>query len=104
MKTITLEPWLTFKEALQSLLDGKCIGIRPEGNANFIIKYKPIWMNEFSLDYGLCWNRSVKENGIGNEMIRTNQYLENWQLVVIDHNDLPDNIKQRFILEDISRL
>jgi len=51
----------------------------------------------------LCWNRSVKE-GKGNEGIRTDQYVETWQPVVIDANDLPDNIKQLFILENITSL
>lgn len=103
MKTITLELEMNFTDAVQYLLDGKCIGIKPKGNSNFIVKYKPHWMNQTSPDYLLCWNRSVKE-GKGNEGIRTDQYIETWQPVVIDANDLPDNIKQLFILENISGL
>ena len=103
MKTITLENELSFTDAVQHLLDGKCVGIRPKGNSNFVVKYKPHWMNQSSPDYLLCWNRSVKE-GKGNEGIRTDQYTSVWQPVVIDANDLPENIKQSFILHDISSL
>ena len=103
MKTITLEPTMTFADALQCLIDGKCIGIRPKGNSNFIVKYHPRWMIQTSTDFVLCWNHSVKD-GIGDHSIRTDQYLGTWQLVIIDSNDLSENIKQRFILEDISKL
>lgn len=84
-------------------MDGKCIGIRPKGNSNFIVKYKPHWMSRTSPNYSLCWSRSVKE-GNGNEGIRSDQYLGRWQPVVLDTNDLSDNIKQLFVLKDITSL
>lgn len=101
MKTITLEIEMNFTDAVKYLLDGKCIGIKPQDNSNFIVKYKPHWMNQESSDYNLCWNRTVKD-GKGSEGIRTDQYIGVWHPVVIDANDLPDNIKQLFILENIS--
>ena len=103
MKVITLNTPMSFTEAVQFLLSGKCIGIRPEGNNNFIVAYTPIWMNKDSVDYQLCWSRSVKD-GIGNTSIRATQYLGKWFPVVIDSNDLPDEIKQLFVLQDISSL
>jgi hypothetical protein len=103
MKTITLDVEMNFTDAVQYLLDGKCIGIRPKGNSNFVVKYKPDWMNQISEEYLLCWNRTVKD-GKGNESIRTNQYLKLWSPVVIDTNYLPDNINKLFILENISEL
>ena len=103
MKVITLDIEMSFTEAFKYLSEGKCIGIRPEGNNNFIVTYQPIWMNEDSSDYQLCWSRSVKD-GIGNTSIRATQYLGKWFPVVIDSNDLPDEIKQLFVLQDISSL
>lgn len=103
MKTITLEEEMNFTDAVQCLLDGKCIGIRPKYNTDFLVKYKPNWMNQTSPDYLLCWNRTVKE-GQGTEGIRTDQYLGAWKLVIINSNDLPENIKQLFLLDDISSL
>ena len=94
---------MPFTEALQHLVDGKCIGIKPKGNNNYVVKYKPHWMNQDSTEHMLCWNRSVKE-GKGETSIRTNQYLNEWFLVVIDCNDLPENIKQSFVLENITGL
>lgn len=92
MKTITLELEMNFTEAIQYLLDGKCIGIKPKGNSSFLVKYKP----NSSFNYFLCWSRSVRD-GKGNEAVRSDQYLETWQPVVIDTNDLPDDIKQLFL-------
>ena len=103
MKTIALELEMNFTDAVRYLLDGKCIGIKPKGNSNFIVNYKPHWMNQASHDYLLCWSRSVRK-GKGDEGIRTDQYIGTWQPVVIDTNDLPDNIKQLFILENITSL
>ena len=102
MKTITLENELNFTDALQSLLDGKCIGIRPKGNANYIIKFQPNWM-EKSKDYCIGWHRSFKD-GKCNQEIRVEQYLDVWFLVVIDCNSLPDNFKNYFILENVTGL
>lgn len=104
MQVITLDIEMAFTEALQYLLDGKCIGIRPHGNANYIVKYKPHWMNNESPDYGLCWSRSLTPDGQASNFIKSDQYLGKWSPVVIDSNDLPDEIKQLFILQDISSL
>lgn len=104
MKVITLDIEMSFTEALQYLLDGKCIGIRPDGNASYIVKYKPHWMNQESSDYELCWSRSLTKDGQASNHIKASQYLGKWFPVVIDSNDLPDEIKQLFILQDISSL
>ena len=101
--TITLETEMSFLEALQNLEEGKCIGIKPKGNSNFLVKYKPHWMNQDSPDNMLCWDRSVKE-GKGTENVRTNQYLGKWFLVVINTNLLPDKIRLQFVLENITGL
>ena len=103
MKTIILETEMNFIDAVQYLLEGKCIGISPKGNSDFLVKYKPHWMNQKSKDYLLCWNRSVVK-GEGNEGVRTNQYAGVWRPVIVDSNDLPENIKQLFLLQDISGL
>lgn len=90
MRTITLETKMTFAEALQYLMDGKCIGIKPQTNSNFLVRYHPKWMNQESPDYILKWNRSEKDEGI-----RTNQYLEEWYAVIIDHRELKDETKEK---------
>lgn len=100
MKTITLENELSFTDAVQQLLDGKCIGIKPKGSINFIVKYKSNCISRSSPHYLLCWNRSVKE-GKGDQMIRIDQYMDTWFLVVINTNDLPENIKESFIFQNI---
>lgn len=84
LRTITLDTPLTFQEALQHMLDGKCLGIRPEKNTNFVEMYKPHWMSTQSPDFMLRWHRS--ENDMS---IRTNQFLERWFPVIIDHRNLP---------------
>ena len=38
--TITLDTPMSFQEALQHLNDGKCVGIRPNNNTNFLVPYK----------------------------------------------------------------
>ena len=83
MKTIVLDTEMSFNEALNYLMDGKCVGIKPTTNSNYIERYKPTWMNEKSQDYMLRWNG--KDNGNG---IRTNQYLESWYPVIVDHREL----------------
>ncbi len=77
-KTITFKEQLSFDAALQALLEGKCIGIRPDGgnNSDYVVLYRPKWQMS---DYQLCWS---KQNGGG---IRTNQFRGTWCLVVIDH-------------------
>lgn len=101
--TITLDTAMNYTDALQYLIDGKCIGIKPQNNLGFIVKYKPIWMKKTSPDYQICWSRSFKD-GQANEGIRAEQYLGDWFPVVIDTNTLPENIKQSFILENITGL
>lgn len=83
LKTITLDTSLTFQEALQHLMDGKCLGIRPGNNTGFIELHKPHWMNQSSPDSFLRWHGNSGDAGI-----RTNQYLEPWHPVIIDHRTL----------------
>ncbi len=83
MKTITLNQKMSFNEALQYLLDGKCVGIRPMTNSNYIELFKPGWMNPDSPDYFLRWNDSID-----NSDIRSNQFLEEWYPVVVDHRTI----------------
>jgi len=82
MRTITLSEKYSFKDALQKMLDGECLGIKPEDNTGYIKLFKPVWMNDESVDYGLCWN------GGEDMMIRTNQFLGVFQLVVADNREL----------------
>lgn len=77
MKVIDLDEMMSFEKALKNLLEGKCLGIKPKGNSNYIVLYAPEWMNS---DYFLCWN-----NTEGDTNIRSNQYLEEWSLVIINH-------------------
>jgi hypothetical protein len=91
MRTITLKTKMTFLEALDCLMSGVCIGIKPSTNTGFIVRYKPKWMNQKSPDYCLCWN-STQNKEIIDDSIRTNQYLEDWYLVVIDHRELPEDL------------
>jgi len=83
MKITTLEKKLTFRMALQKLLDGKCIGIRPDGNLKYVVLFKPYWINKYSPDYMLMWNDTNEDS-----KITTNQFLGIWQLVIIDHKTL----------------
>ena len=90
MRTIALEQELSFQDALQAMLDGKCLGIRPDAGANtgFVEMYKPHWMNEKSPDFMLRWARSERDADI-----RTNQYLGTWKLVIADHRELTPNVE-----------
>lgn len=85
IRTITLSQEMPFTEALQAMLDGKCLGIRPAKNTNYIEMFKPHWMraeNEFMLR----WNGSKDGESAS---IRTNQYLEDkWYPVVVNHRTL----------------
>jgi len=83
---------MTFTEALEYLMQGKCVGIKPSTNSNFIVRYKPKWMNAESPDYMLCWNRSEHKDGRADCSIRTNQYLEEWYPVIIDHRELSEDV------------
>ena len=86
MRTITLDTEMSFISALTYLMEGKCIGIRPGSNSGYVIRYKPDWMNQESEDYMLKWNGT--RNG---DLIRTNQYLESWYPVIVDHREIDTN-------------
>jgi hypothetical protein len=83
LRTITLATPLTFAEALQQLLDGKCLGIRPGANTRYVEMFKPGWMNPNSPDFMLRWHGSDDDASI-----RSNQYLETWFPVIVDHRAL----------------
>lgn len=83
MKTITLEIEMNFNDALQYLLDGKCVGIQPSNNTNYVELFMPKWMNEKSRDWMLRWHDSEDDQGI-----RSDQYLEEWYPVIVDHREL----------------
>lgn len=82
-KTITLCEPMPFHEALSKLINGECLGIRPVTNTSYIVKHKPNWMSPTSADFCLAWNSS---NEIAE--IRSNQYMGEWFLVIIDHREL----------------
>jgi hypothetical protein len=93
LKTITLPGEHSFQEALSQLLAGTCLGIKPGKNTSYITLYKPTWMNENSPNWLLKWagdNNSAE--------IRSNQYLEPWSLVVLDHRQLPELISKATVL------
>ena len=84
LKTITLPQEYSFHEALNQLLAGTCLGMRPGKNLNYVELFKPAWVNERGPGSLLRWNGSD-----GTADIRTDQYMESWQLVVLDHRQLP---------------
>jgi hypothetical protein len=81
LKTITLEMPLSFHEALQYLLEGKCLGIRPESNTNYVELFKPGWMSPASPDWMLRWSGSENDSDI-----QSNQYSEKWYPVIVDNH------------------
>jgi hypothetical protein len=83
-RTITLPQEMSFAEGLQAMLDGKCLGIRPGRNTNYIEFYTPAWMRS-TTEFMLRWNGSNNTNSAD---IRSNQYLETWYPVVIGHRTL----------------
>ena len=84
-KTKTLKQKLTFDEALKELLTGFYVGIRPQENFDYVVLYKPTWMNKASPDFMLRWApRCKEEENSPNIEIRTNQFLGDWYLVVAD--------------------
>lgn len=101
MKTITLETELNFIDALKYLVDGKCIGIKPGNNCSFLVKYNPTNKSKDLITYYLCWEKTVEDNKCNFE-IRTDQFLGIWHPVVIDTNDLPEHIKQSFVLKNLN--
>ena len=92
-KTITLEEELPFNVALQALKDGKCVGIHPGKNFNYVVAYLPHWMNAESKDFLLSWHDRNGNNDLEDGGLRASQMLEdNWKLVVIDQRQF---IEQR---------
>jgi len=84
LKTITLDTPLSFQEALEHIIAGKCLGIRPGSNTGYLELHKPSYMNSACPDSFLRWNGESGDAGI-----RTSQYLESWYPVIIDHRTLP---------------
>lgn len=81
--TVTLNQELSFQEALQNLLDGRCIGIRPGDNTSYLELYKPTWMRAAD-DYMLRWHGTKSDLSV-----RTSQFsTPTWKLVIIDHRKL----------------
>ncbi len=83
MKVITLEVEMSFNDALKYLVEGKCLGIRPGINTNYMVLSKDSCMNPDSPDYILIWRGSRNDS-----KIRTNQFLEMWYPVIVDHRDI----------------
>lgn len=83
MRTITLDQQMGFTDALQLMLDGKCLGIRPVGNTGYVTLSKPHWMSTASPDSLLKWANSEMDT-----QIRSNQFMGLWCLVVVDHRCL----------------
>ena len=102
--SITLPQEMDFIEALEYLKKGACVGIKPIGNANFIVKYKKTHRREDSEELDLCWNRSVKEDGIGSGSMTIDQYTGKWMLVVINVNSLPEEVKLQFVLKNVTEI
>lgn len=87
MKTITQPSPYSFLEALQKLSNGECLGIRPEKNLQFMIPYRPY--NPQSTDFCLIWSRAGEVDPQATSEARSDQYLGDWFLVIVDHRDLP---------------
>lgn len=86
MRTITQTTPYSFTDALKKLAAGECIGLRPGRNTNFVVAFRPHWMNQESPDFMLVWSDSDARSP--NAMIRSNQFMEQWFLVVVDHRTL----------------
>lgn len=84
MRTITQTTAHSFTDALQKLTTGECIGLRPGQNTNYVVAYRPGWMNQQSPDFMLVWSGTTMVDA----MIRSNQFMGTWFLVVIDHRTL----------------
>lgn len=83
MRTITQTQPHTFTEALLKLQNGECLGITTKGNTSHLIAHRPPFMSH-STDFTLVWSHTQ----CADAMIRANQYLGEWFLVVADHRDL----------------
>jgi hypothetical protein len=86
MRTITLTTPMSFTEALARMIAGECLGIRPGKNTNYVVAFKPPWMNTNGSDFMLCWQDSDARSP--NSQIRSNQFMEEWYLVIADHRSL----------------
>lgn len=81
--TITLDIVMDFNKALTYMLEGKCLGIKPGNNSNYVVKYKPNWMNPDCDRYCLKWNGKEE-----NLQITTEQFLGDWFPVIVNHNKI----------------
>lgn len=81
LQFFTLDAPMTFHEALQALEDGKCLGIRPGANMNYLELWRPHWKRG---GWQLRWNRSESDQGVNTE-----QFLGEWRMVIVDHRQLP---------------
>ena len=80
MKTLNLPELMDFTEALKCMLDGKCLGIRPDDGNN--LRYMELWRPRWQrADWQIRWKGSEENDG----GIRSSQYLGKWCLVVADH-------------------
>lgn len=103
LRTKDLEIELSFSEALKWLEEGNCIGIRPKGNANFIIKTRMCYNKPDSKRNFIMWKRTKKEDRQnGDQSIRIEQYLDTWNPVVLDCNELPEKMHALLENENIS--
>jgi hypothetical protein len=83
MKIIFLkENPLPFQEALQALIDGKCLGIHPENSVSYYT-LENISERETS-SKTLVLNDTHKKT----YKIAVQYYSENWFLVIVDHREL----------------
>lgn len=85
IKTIDIPGALSFSDALSAMFEGKCVGIRPSGNTSFIVLYRPHWMSDPS-DGLLRWKGTTEGD------IRASQFLETWNLVVVDHREIKESV------------
>lgn len=83
MKTITLDTGMTFTEAIQYIIDGKCIGIKPDDDiAYLVIKKGMLCWKEFNTPFG---DGKGEEDNTG---VLIELYSLPWYPVVIDHREI----------------
>ena len=83
LKVIELSEVVPFAQALRQLIDGKCIGIRPGANQNYlVIAPKGIIKNV------LQWKG-------GDTGIRADQYLEEYRCLILDHRQFTNEPEKR---------
>lgn len=99
--TITLDTPMTFLEAMQYLVDGKCVGIKPVTNSNYLVPYKPHFWNQNDKRIALAWFRSLKDNKV-DTTLSSESYLGEWFPVILDARRLPLEIKNSLLLQNIT--